>query len=410
MAINEFDTYVSPFRRPSLSFLGYDIAWSRGEGAYLYDDKGARYLDLCSGFAVFGFGRNNPRLISAAIESLQSCAPNLVQLDCPAGAGELAALLLAKAPPSLTRVAFCNSGTESIEAAIKFARRTTQRTKCVHCTGSFHGLSTGALSLNGDLPQFRDGFGQLLSNEAVPFNDIEALRKIVSAGDCAAFVVEAIQGKSMSTADDEYLRSAQELCERYGTLLVIDEVQSGLGRTGDMFACSRSGIQPDVMTLSKALSGGIVPIGACLHSERVHRAVFDSSTWWTHSSTFKENALAMAVGKAAILELDDGRYLERIQKLSAVFVEHLNGLKARHAAIKEIRGRGLMLGVILDGEPLDVMQNVISKMLKEHHVHIQPAGWLKITPAFTLSEEDISYFCSSLDLVLASWKPNHHPK
>src|ERR1700722_1936286 len=214
-----------------LKAIGYDVGFCRGEGQYLYDREGTRYLDLLSGFGVFAIGRNHPALREALKSILDSDLPNLVQMDVSTLAGILAERLLAHVP-YLDKAMFLNSGSEAVEAAIKFARAATGRPGIVYCDHAFHGLSYGALSLNGD-DIFRNGFGPLLPDcVRVPFNDLVGLERALHSRTIAAFIVEPIQGKGVIMPANDYLKSAAELCRRHGTLFVADDGKTGIGHTG----------------------------------------------------------------------------------------------------------------------------------------------------------------------------------
>src|SRR6266852_5257766 len=235
-----------------LKTIGYDVGFQKGQGQYLFDRDGARYLDLLSGFGVFAIGRNHPALRQALKSVLDSDLPNLVQLDVSTLAGVLAERLL-EFVPYLDKVFFANSGAEASEAAIKFARCATGRPGIVYCDHAFHGLTNGSLSLNGD-GIFRNGFEPLLPPcRVVPFNDLAALERALASRDIAAFIVEPIQGKGVNMPADDYLREAVALCRRHGTLFVADEIQTGLGRTGRFLAVEHWGVEPDMVLLAKAL-------------------------------------------------------------------------------------------------------------------------------------------------------------
>ncbi|MBC9981126.1 aspartate aminotransferase family protein, partial [Bradyrhizobium campsiandrae] len=218
-----------------LKTIGYDVGFQKGQGQYLYDREGARYLDLLSGFGVFAIGRNHPVMREALKSVLDADLPNLVQFDVSTLAGVLAERLL-KYVPYLDKAFFANSGAECVEAAIKFARGATGRPGIVYCSHGYHGLTYGALSLTGD-SNFRTGFEPLLPGcTAVPFNDLAALEKALASREVAAFVVEPIQGKGVNMPSDEFLPGAAALCKKYGTLFVADEIQTGMGRTGRFLA------------------------------------------------------------------------------------------------------------------------------------------------------------------------------
>src|SRR5258708_22952539 len=235
-----------------LKTIGYDVGFQKGQGQYLYDRDGARYLDLLSGFGVFAIGRNHPALRHALKSVLDADLPNLVQLDVSTLAGVLAERLL-EYVPYLDKVFFANSGAETVEAAIKLARGATGRPGIVHCVHSFHGLSYGALSLTDD-PNFRGGFEPLLPGcTAIPFNDLAALEQALSSRQVAAFIVEPIQGKGVNLPTDAFLPAAAALSRKHPTLLIPHEIQTGIGRTGKFLAVEHWNVEPSIARLAKAL-------------------------------------------------------------------------------------------------------------------------------------------------------------
>ena len=253
---------------------------------------------------------------------------------------------MARAHPGIERVCFTNSGAETVEAAIKFARAATKRSRIVYCSHAFHGLTNGALSLNGG-KEFRKGFGPLLPRcDEVHFGDLDALARELRRGDVAAFVAEPIQGKGVYVAPESYWRGVEALCREHGTLLVIDEVQTGLGRTGRFLCHEHYGIRPDIITLSKALSGGYVPVGALLTSAAVFDAVYSSiDRAVVHSSTFSRNQLAMVAGLATLQVIDDEDIVERSRRNGERFLEALAPLVEKYELLHEVRGMGLMIGL-----------------------------------------------------------------
>ncbi len=300
------DEHLNPQLVRTLKTIGFDRFYVRGEGCYLYDAEGERYLDLLAGFGVYALGRSHPALKAALHQAIDLDLPNMVQMDCALLPGLLAEQLVRRCPDNIDRVFFCNSGAETIEAAIKFSRQATRRPRILFAEHAFHGLSTGALALNGGA-EFRQGFGKLLPGcEAVPFADIEALRRELKKRDVAAFIVEPIQGKGVYMAPPEYWKEAQELCREYRTLLVVDEVQTGLGRTGKFLCFEHWDLEPDIITVSKALSGGYIPVGAVLTSERVFSSVFSSiEKAFKHSTPFGRNQWAMVAGLATLATFDE---------------------------------------------------------------------------------------------------------
>ena len=299
------ERYVNPQMPRVLRTIGFDADYVRAEGAYLFDRDGRRYLDFLSGFGVFALGRCHPVIEQALRDAMELSLPNLVQMECSPLSGLLAEALVARMPSDDYRCFFTNSGAESVETVLKYVRCATGHSRVLFADHAFHGLTTGALALNGGR-EFRDRFGNLLPGcESVPFGDLDALERELTAGDVAAFVVEPIQGKGVFVAPDDYLRAAADLCHRHGALLAVDEVQTGLGRTGTFFAFEQWKVEPDLVTVAKALSGGYVPVGAVIARRKVVESVFDTmDRAVVHSSTFGQNVLAMTAGLATLHTID----------------------------------------------------------------------------------------------------------
>ncbi|TML95774.1 MAG: aspartate aminotransferase family protein [Actinobacteria bacterium] len=397
-----------------LKTIGFDRVWSRAEGQYLYDRDGCRYLDLLGGFGMFNVGRNNPRVREALVETLELETPGSVQLGVSLLPGLLAEELLKRAPARLARILFTSSGTEAIEAALKLGRAATGRARVVSLEHGFHGLTLGSLSAGGDA-HFVDRFGPLLPGfSRVPFGDLDSLERELRSEDVALFLVEPIQGKGVN------LPRAQELCRRYGTLFAVDEVQTGLGRTGKLFAFEHWGLEPDLVTVAKSLSGGYVPVGALLMSAQVYDGVFDSLEHSvSHGSTFAPNDLAMAAGLATLRELDNQQLVERAARLGELLVERTRPLVESHDVVREVRGLGLMWAMEF-GEPVSgsiawrVMERmqtglfaqlVVVPLFTRHRILSQVAGHdlpvLKGLPPLVLDEEDVETFAEALDDVIA---------
>src|SRR3954463_16131581 len=328
-----------------LKTIGYDVGFQKGQGQYLFDREGARYLDLLSGFGVFAIGRNHPSLRTALKSVLDSELPNLVQMDVSTLAGVLAERLLAYVP-YLDKVFFVNSGSEAVETAIKFARGATGRAGIVYCDHAFHGLSYGALSLNGD-EIFRSGFEPLLPDcVRIPFNDLSALEEALRSRNVAAFIVEPIQGKGVNIPSDDYLKGVAELCRRYGTLFVADEIQTGLGRTGRFLAVEHWNVEPDMVLISKSLSGGHVPVGAVLTRRHIFEKIFNRmDRAVVHGSTFAKNDLAMACGIATLNVLKSERLIENAAQRGEQLLRAFADMVPGYELLKEVRGKGLMIGV-----------------------------------------------------------------
>src|SRR5580698_10438867 len=254
--------YLNPQLPRMLHAIGFDKVYERAEGAYLWDRDGNRYADFLAGFGVFGVGRGNPVVRQALHSVLDAELADMVQFDCALLPGLLAEKLLANAD-GLDRAYFCNSGTEAVEAALKFARYATGRSRVLYCDHAFHGLTTGSLSVNGSM-EFRRGFDPLLPDVPVPLGDLDALEAELRRGDVAALIIEPIQGKGVHLPPDGFLTAAAALLHDHGALLICDEVQSGFGRSGKFFAYQHEPVVPDIVTVAKALSGGFVPVGAML--------------------------------------------------------------------------------------------------------------------------------------------------
>src|SRR5919197_2151000 len=300
-----------------LKTIGYDVGFQKGQGQYLYDREGARYLDLLSGFGVFAIGRNHPVMRDALKSVLDADLPNLVQFDVSTLAGVLAERLL-KYVPYLDKAFFANSGAECVEAAIKFARGATGRPGIVYMGHAYHGLSYGSLSLTDD-PNFRLGFEPLLPGcTSIPFNDLAALERALSSKQVAAFIVEPIQGKGVNLPTDEFLPGALALCRKFGTLFIADEIQTGVGRTGKFLAVEHWNVEPDMVLLAKALSGGHVPVGALLTRKSIFDKIFSQmDRAVVHGSTFSKNDLAMAAGIATLDVMESERLIEAAAKRGA---------------------------------------------------------------------------------------------
>jgi ornithine--oxo-acid transaminase len=404
-----------------LKTIGYDVGFQKGQGQYLFDRDGARYLDLLSGFGVFAIGRNHPVLREVLKGVLDSDLPNLVQLDVSTLAGVLAERLLAQVP-YLDKVFFANSGAECVEAAIKFARGATGRPGIVYCDHAFHGLSYGALSLTGD-SNFRAGFGPLLPDcTSIPFNDLAALEQALSTRQVAAFVVEPIQGKGINMPTDEFLPGAAALCKRYGTLLVADEIQTGIGRTGRFLACEHWNIEPDMVLLAKALSGGHIPVGALLTRKHVFDKIFNQmDRAVVHGSTFAKNDLAMAAGIATLEVIKHEKLVENAAKRGAELRLALTRMVPGFELMKEVRGKGLMIGVEF-GPPkslrLKASWNVLETankglfcqlitvpLFKDHKILTQVSGHgshtIKLLPPLTITDEDCNWVETAFNTVIA---------
>jgi ornithine--oxo-acid transaminase len=398
-----------------LETIGFDRRWASAEGAYLYDAAGTRYLDWLGGFGMFNVGRNNPVVAEALTQLLAANTPSLPQLGLSDLPGILAEELVRISPRSLDRVLFVNSGTEAVEAAVKLGRAATRRPRVVALENGFHGLTLGSLSLNG-APEERRRFEPLLPDVSfVPRDDPDALERELAREDVALFVAEPVQGRGVLLPHAEYLPAAQALCRRYGTLFCLDEVQTGFGRTGTMFAAEHWNLEPDLMTVAKTLSGGFVPVGALLLRRGVHEAVFDSLEHATsHGSTFAPGDIAMAAGLATISELERRDLAGRALRLGELLLERTTPLVDEHDVVAGVRGLGLMWAIEFSEPPAGsrtwrfierkqaglFAQFVVGPLFRRHHVLSQVAGHslnvLKGLPPLVLDESDIDWFAGAL--------------
>lgn len=420
LALNQ--RHLNPKLGRVLRTLGFDLDWAEGRGAHLIDRRGDVYLDLLSGYGMFALGRNHPYIKEQLRRVLDADTPNLPQLGVSTLAGVLGEQLIMRAPASLRAVLLCSSGTEAVEGAIKLARAATGRPRILFCERGFHGLTLGALSINGN-DEFRERFGQLLTGcQAVPFGDLGALERELARGDVAAFIVEPIQGKGVYVAPEDYLIRVQELCRAVGALLVVDEVQTGLGRTGRFLALEHWGVQPDMVTLAKTLSGGFVPAGALLASREIFDATFDSmERSVVHGSTFGGGDLAATAALATLAVLDRDDLVARARRLGELLMELTQPLVERYEIVRAVRGLGLMWGIELgppSGKTARRLWNAIEQrqpglfaqmvtipLFRDHHILTQVAGHhmnvIKALPPLVIEEHDLRRFVSALEEVLA---------
>jgi ornithine--oxo-acid transaminase len=419
MALNQ--RHLNPKLGRVVHTLGFDREWVEGHGAYLIDSSGQRYLDLLSGYGVFALGRNHPYVRDQLQGVLAADTPNMPQLGVSTLAGVLAEKLIARSPSPLDAVLFTNSGTESVEAAIKLARAATGRTRIIYCDRGFHGLSMGSLSVNGN-EEFTERFGPLLPGcERVPFGELEALERELARGDVAAFIAEPVQGKGVYVAPPGYLKGAESLCRDAGALLIADEVQTGLGRTGRFLALEHWGVEPDMVTIAKSLSGGYVPAGALLASRSVFDATFDSmERSVVHGSTFGGGDLAAAAGLATLTVLQRDGLVDRAAELGELLMRLTRPLVDEFEIVREVRGLGMMWAIELGPptgrtarrlweaierrQPGLFAQMVIVPLFHEHQILTQVAGHhmnvVKALPPLISLEDDLRRFADALRDVL----------
>ncbi|WP_030813611.1 aspartate aminotransferase family protein [Streptomyces sp. NRRL S-337] len=403
-----------------LHTIGFDKVYERAEGAYFWDTEGQDYLDMLAGFGVMGLGRHHPVVRKALHDVLDAQLPDLTRFDCQPLPGLLAEKLLGHAP-HLDRVFFGNSGTEAVETALKFARYATGKPRILYCTHAFHGLTTGSLSVNGE-DGFRDGFAPLLPDTAVPLGDLDALAGELAKGDVAALIVEPIQGKGVHETPPGYLRAAQDLLHRHKALLIADEVQTGLGRTGDFFAYQHEdGVAPDLVCVAKALSGGYVPVGATLGKDWIFKKVYSSmDRVLVHSASFGSNAQAMAAGLAVLAVMEDEQIVAHARHTGDLLRGRLAELIPKYELLHDVRGRGLMIGIEF-GRPTSLglrgrwtmlqaarkglfAQMVVVPLLQRHRILTQVSGdhleVIKLIPPLIIGEREVDRFLGAFTAVM----------
>lgn len=360
----------------------------RGEGARVWDSEGREYIDCVAGHGVVLVGHCN----SAVAQALEEQSKKLI--TCPEifyndVRSELLERLVSVTPASLTRAYLCNSGAEAVEASLKFARLSTERTGIVAAMRSFHGRTMGALSATWKR-SYREPFEPLVPDfDHVPYNDIEALEEAVDEG-TAAVLLEVVQGEGgVNPAEPEYIQSVRELCDAEGTLLIIDEVQTGFGRTGRFFACEHYDLQPDMMCVAKGIAGG-VPMGAVLLSDKV-----ENLSSGVHGSTFGGNPLACAVSLAAIGYIQENDLVAGARRKGEWAFERLSSIDLR--LIREVRGLGLMIGIQIRRRVTPYL-----KALMDKGILALPAGStvLRLLPPLIITDEDLAAVCDAVEEVL----------
>ncbi len=419
--------HVNPRFARALGLIGFDHTYVRAQGPYLWDADGRRYLDMLAGYGVFNIGRNHPVVKTALADFMERDVASLVQMELSPLVALAAERLKEKVGLGLDYVYFGSTGAEANETAIKFARRTTGRSRILHATSAFHGLTTGALALNGSAV-FREGFGPLTESTCVPFGDLEALEAELQKGDVAAFFVEPVQGKGVHVAPPGYLPAAARLCHAHGALFVVDEVQTGVARTGRFLALHHepemhadAAARPDMVLMSKALSGGFVPVSAVLMTSEIYDAVFSSlDRAVVHSSTFGKSAFAATALLATLAVVEDENLAARAEEMGRRLVDGLQALQADFEFMHAVRGRGLMVAIDF-GPPRTLKlkaawktvhalnpdlfcQAVTMPLLTDHGILTQVAGHnmttIKLIPPLVIGEEDVACFLDAFRQVM----------
>ncbi len=409
-----YSEHVNPRWVDLLGVLEMQARYTQCRGVELQTDDGRTVLDFLSGYCVYNMGHNHPEILSELETEMHRLGPTMLQSDIPALAAELAEQLITLAGGRLRKVFFSSSGSEGIETAIKFTRAHTGRDGLLFCDGAFHGLTTGALSIMGN-DWWRQGFGSLLPNtQAVPFGDLAALERELATKRYAAFFIEPVQAEAgILVPSSDYLPAVQALCRQYKTLLVVDEVQTGLWRTGPFLASQRWGLEPDMVVIAKALSGGFIPVGAVMMSEPIYRTVYGTlSRAFIHASTFSENALAMRAGLATLQVMQAQRLGHRAELMGEMLRSRLQARIGSYEMVREIRGVGLLCGIAFQApQGLKLRlgwetfarihsgafgQLIVSSLFRRENLLTQMCGnqhsVLKVAPPLVVTEAQIDRF------------------
>ncbi|MCG9968548.1 aspartate aminotransferase family protein [Pelotomaculum terephthalicicum JT] len=378
-----------------LSLLNFDKQFIKAEGIKVWDSDGNLYLDFLGAYGALNLGHNHPRVL-AALEQVKEF-PNMLQASLGTVVSALAQNIAAITPGDLQRSFFCNSGAEAVEGALKLARAATGRQRIVYCEGSFHGKTMGALSVTGR-EQYQKAFQPLIPGiVSIPFGDLNALEDKLKDKTAAAFIVEPIQGEAgIILPPAGYLSGARQICAKYNTLLIFDEIQTGLGRTGEMFACRHENVTPDIMCLAKSLGGGVMPVGAFITTDDIwERAYGGMEKARLHTSTFGGNTWAAAAAIATLEVLYEEDLPERARKNGDYLLAGLNRLKENYPLIKEVRGRGLMAGLEFnqpEGFVVKATLGLANKISQEYMgslIAVELLNKYRIITAYTLNNPNV---------------------
>ncbi len=416
-----FSRYVNPGLKTLQSVVGFDKRFVRGDGVSVYDEEGNRYLDFVGGYGCLPFG-HSPSDILAALDEVKE-VPNYLQVMTSPFQAALAHDLAQIVPEGLEITFFSNSGTEAVESALKLARGAMGEGVFVYCTGAFHGKTLGSLSVGGREKYKKPFYPLVPGTVEVPFGDADALEKALRDNKVAAFITEPIQGEAgVMVPPPGYLRKARELTRRHGALFILDEVQTGFGRTGKMFASQHDGVRPDILCLAKALGGGVMPIGATIATRKVWEKAYGGlSRAILHTSTFGGGARACAAGLASIQKIVREGLAERAAELGAYCLNGLKTLKERYKLVEDVRGIGLLMGIEFrrPGGILDVLTAgsvnkiaeeyigalVASELMKRHKVitvyTLNNPNVIRLEPALTVTKEEIDFVLNALEDVLS---------
>lgn len=417
-----YSAHVNPQWVRLLDLLEMNVRYERCLGSEMFASDGRRFLDFLSGYCVHNTGHNHPVVIDAIREELERCGPAMIQSHVPELAGELAEKLCQRAGGKLSKVFFCSSGSEGVEAAIKFSRAHTGRSGLLYAHGAFHGLTCGALSLMGDA-FWRKGFGPLLPDTTgIAFNDVAGLERQLATKKFAAYICEPLQSEAgIRLPDPDYWQQVEALCRRYGTLLVLDEVQTGLHRAGPFLAAHRYGVKPDMVVLAKALSGGLVPVGAVLMTDEVYSSTYSSlKRSIIHTSTFSENSLAMRAGLATLDALEREELGARATAAGEQLRQMLHDALSGYEMVRAVRGEGMLSGIEFQApqkltlrvafeafmhiHPAMFGQIVVMRLFRDHGILTQICGnnflVLKVAPPLVVRDQEMQEFVNAIRTVV----------
>jgi len=418
-----YKNHVNPSWAKLQSLLDMDINYVKAEGTRVWDEHGNEYLDFVGGFGSLNIGHNHPSVLDA-LEKVEK-SPVMLQTALGKFSSVLAHNLSQLAPGELNNCWFCSSGTEAVEGALKLARIYTGRSSFIYCYDGFHGKTMGALSVTGR-KKYQEPFQPLIPGcVPVPFGDAEALEKALQETDAAAFIVEPVQGEGgIITPPEGYFKKVRELCTRYKTLLIFDEIQTGLGRTGTFFACEHEEIVPDVIVMAKSLSGGVIPIGGYITTASIMKGAYGGSLdkGLMLTSTFGGNTRSAAAAVASVNAIVEENLTAQAQEKGEYFLQRLQELKERFDIIKEVRGRGLLIGMEFEQSggflnsltagtvkklSSDFLSSLIAaELLKKYHIMVvftlNNPNVIRLEPPLTVSYEDIDRVVNAFNELFAA--------
>ena len=417
-------TYLNTGLAFMLGLLKFDKRFTKAEGIHVWDSEGNKYLDFLGAYGALNMGHNHPRILEAV--KMVDRLPNLLQASLAALPAALAKNLALLTPGDLQHSFFGNSGAEGVEGALKLARIATGRRRLVYCEGSFHGKTMGALSVTGK-EKYQKPFGPLIPEcSSIPFGNLDALKNMLKKNDVAAFIVEPIQGEGGIIVPPEgYMTGAREICSKYGTLLIIDEIQTGLGRTGKIFACQHEDVIPDIITLAKSLGGGVMPVSVFITTDKIWKNAYGNmEKALLHTSTFGGNTRAAAAAIAALEVLIEENLADLAREQGDYLMNGLIKLKNKYSLIKDVRGRGLMVGIEFN-QPGGMAEKasfglagklsqeylgslVAGELMNKHRIitayTLNNPNVIRLEPPLNVTKEQIDILLNALDSILSVHK------